>query len=53
LGEAEFSLEGEFHFERDGVYTRGLVCAPVVLRIPSGGCKRRACIVVARIIIVG
>jgi hypothetical protein len=53
VAEAKFCLEGEFCFGRDGVCARGPFCTPVILRVPSGVGRRRACTMVARVITVG
>jgi hypothetical protein len=34
--------EGELSFGRDGVCAQGLVCASVILHVPSGAVRRRA-----------
>jgi hypothetical protein len=42
LIEAEVVPEGELSVGRDEVCARGLVCAHVVLRVPSESVRRRA-----------
>jgi hypothetical protein len=53
LGRDRVCPEDESSIGRDGVCARGLVYAPIVLHAPLGDGRRRACTVVARIIIVG